>query len=102
MFVKLIVDYPNSKLEAVYKNDIIDENENEVGKFRLVYGFYEEGYLSFLVFFQDEKDFNVYCIEKIDYIIDCTYDKKMKSWISNNNEMSSKFIQCLEKLRKIL
>lgn len=102
MFIELIMNYSDSKLQAAYINDIFDDDENKVGNFRLIYGYYEEGYLSFLFFFQEEQIFNVYCIEKLDYIIDCTYDKMKKSWVSNKDDISSKLILCLEKLRKIL
>lgn len=102
MFIELIINYSDPKLKAAYMNDILDEDEKKVGNFRLVYGYYEQGYLSFLIFFQEQQIFNVYCIEKTDYIIDCTYDKEKKSWMSNNCQISSKLIQCLEKMRKIL
>ena len=54
-FIELIMNYSDSKLQAAYINDIFDDDENKVGNFRLIYGYYEEGYLSFLVFSRKSK-----------------------------------------------
>lgn len=98
-------------LKNTYINDVMDdeENENSIGKFRLIHTYTnKDEYITFIARFNkvdDVEELSVYCVEKNEIVMECTRKPENGAWspnIEQKNILLSEVTRAASKLRDIL